>query len=52
MARLGPVGMVFVPSVRGLSHTPAELTHMSDLVCGAEVLAGALVRLATLGVPA
>lgn len=46
MAALGPIGMVFVPSVRGLSHTPAELTHIADLVSGAEVLAFALLQLA------
>jgi hydantoinase/carbamoylase family amidase len=50
MARLAPVGMVFVPSVRGLSHTPAELTSMADLARGAEVLAEGLLRLSQAGV--
>ena len=45
LAALAPVGMVFVPSVRGLSHTPAELTSMADLARGAETLAGSLLRL-------
>jgi hydantoinase/carbamoylase family amidase len=46
LSTLAPVGMVFVPSVRGLSHTPAELTSMGDLARGAAVLADTLVRLA------
>ena len=50
MSRLGPIGMVFVPSAMGLSHTPAEFTRMSDLAAGAEVLAAALLRLADRGV--
>jgi len=45
LATLAPVGMVFVPSIRGLSHTPAELTSMRDLTRGAEVLAATLLRL-------
>ncbi len=46
IATLCPIGMVFVPSVKGLSHTPAEFTKFSDLVAGAEVLAAAILRLA------
>jgi hydantoinase/carbamoylase family amidase len=42
MARLGPVGMVFVPSIDGVSHSPAEATSPKHLVAGAEVLLGAL----------
>lgn len=38
MARLGPMGMIFVPSVRGISHSPRELTHWPDCVNGANVL--------------
>jgi allantoate deiminase len=37
IAALCPIGMVFVPSVKGLSHTPAEFTKFTDLVAGAEV---------------
>ena len=50
IATLAPVGMVFVPSVGGLSHTPAEFTSMADLARGAEVLADALLRLSQAGV--
>ncbi|MFJ4769945.1 M20/M25/M40 family metallo-hydrolase [Streptomyces uncialis] len=37
-AELGPVGMVFVPSVAGVSHSPAERTESAHLVAGAQVL--------------
>ena len=38
MARLGPMGMIFVPSVGGISHSPKELTHWDDCARGADVL--------------
>jgi N-carbamoyl-L-amino-acid hydrolase len=38
MALLGPMGMIFVPSVGGVSHSPKELTHWDDCVRGADVL--------------
>jgi N-carbamoyl-L-amino-acid hydrolase len=38
MARLGPMGMIFVPSVGGVSHSPRELTHWEDCARGADVL--------------
>jgi N-carbamoyl-L-amino-acid hydrolase len=38
MALLGPMGMIFVPSVRGISHSPDELTHWDDCERGANVL--------------
>ena len=31
MARLGPMGMIFVPSVGGVSHSPKELTRLAGL---------------------
>jgi beta-ureidopropionase / N-carbamoyl-L-amino-acid hydrolase len=46
LARVCPAGMVFVPSVRGISHNPAELTHDADLEAGANVLLQVLVQLA------
>ncbi|MCY4663860.1 MAG: M20/M25/M40 family metallo-hydrolase [Acidimicrobiaceae bacterium] len=45
-----PAGMVFVPSVKGISHNPAEHTEPDDLVAGANVLLNAVVSLATDGV--
>jgi beta-ureidopropionase / N-carbamoyl-L-amino-acid hydrolase len=47
LARVCPAGMVFVPSVRGISHNPAELTADADLEAGANVLLHVLLRLAT-----
>ncbi len=38
MARLCPAAMIFVPSIGGISHNPAERTLDVDLVAGAEVL--------------
>jgi N-carbamoyl-L-amino-acid hydrolase len=49
MATLAPTGMIFVPSVNGRSHTPAELTRDADVVRGADVLLGTLLRLASAG---
>ncbi|MBU3064980.1 M20 family metallo-hydrolase [Nocardia sp. NEAU-G5] len=45
LARLGPMGMIFVPSVGGLSHCPQEFTAAADIARGAHVLAEALVAL-------
>jgi N-carbamoyl-L-amino-acid hydrolase len=45
MARLGPVGMIFVPSVGGISHSPKELSIPSDIGNGANVLLHALLKL-------
>ena len=38
MALLGPMGMIFVPSVGGISHAPKELTRWDDCARGADVL--------------
>jgi N-carbamoyl-L-amino-acid hydrolase len=38
MALLGPMGMIFVPSVGGISHSPKELTRWEDCARGAQVL--------------
>jgi beta-ureidopropionase / N-carbamoyl-L-amino-acid hydrolase len=45
MARLGPVGMIFIPSVGGISHSPREFSRPEDIANGANVLLGSLVRL-------
>jgi len=45
MARLGPMGMIFVPSVSGISHSPKELTRWSDCANGANVLLQTILRL-------
>jgi N-carbamoyl-L-amino-acid hydrolase len=38
MARIAPVGMIFVPSVGGISHSPREFTRPEDVANGANVL--------------
>ena len=38
MAQLGPMGMIFVPSIAGISHSPKELTLWPDTANGANVL--------------
>jgi N-carbamoyl-L-amino-acid hydrolase len=47
LARRCPAGMVFVPSIGGVSHNPAELTADADLDAGANVLLHTVLRLAT-----
>src|SRR5207344_3422985 len=46
MARLCPAGMIFVPSVRGLSHNVAEFTHPHDIEAGAAILLDLMLELA------
>ena len=38
IARIADVGMIFVPSIGGISHNPNELTNDEDLIAGANVL--------------
>jgi N-carbamoyl-L-amino-acid hydrolase len=38
IAKLGPMGMIFVPSVGGISHSPKEFTRWQDCANGANVL--------------
>ena len=45
MAKLGPMGMIFVPSVGGISHSPKELTRWSDCANGANVLLHTVLRM-------
>jgi N-carbamoyl-L-amino-acid hydrolase len=46
MARICPTAMVFVPSVNGISHNPAEHTEPAHLAAGADVLLHTLLELA------
>jgi len=46
LAPILPTGMLFVPSIGGISHDFAEDTAEADLVCGLRVLAGAAARIA------
>ena len=45
IAALCPMGMIFVPSVGGISHSPRELTAWDDCTRGAQVLLGAVLAL-------
>ena len=43
VAHFAPVGMIFVPSVGGISHSPKEFTRPEQIVGGANVLLQALL---------
>lgn len=47
MAYVAPVGMIFVPSKDGRSHSPAEWTSWESIEIGANCLLRTLLRLAT-----
>jgi N-carbamoyl-L-amino-acid hydrolase len=51
-ARVCPTGMIFVPSVKGISHNPAEHTEADDLVAGTNLLLALMVELAGAGLDA
>ena len=44
IARIAPIGMVFVRSVGGISHSPRELSVPEDIVRGVEVLVRTLLK--------
>ena len=48
MALLGPMGMIFVPSVGGVSHSPKELTRWEDCANGADVLLRTILEMDSL----
>ena len=45
MAQIAPVGMIFVPSIGGISHSPKEFSTPEDIANGANVLLGTILRL-------
>jgi N-carbamoyl-L-amino-acid hydrolase len=45
MAHIGPVGMIFIPSIGGISHSPKEFSRPRDIENGANVLLEALLRI-------
>jgi N-carbamoyl-L-amino-acid hydrolase len=45
IARIAPTGMIFVPSVGGISHSPKELTSWEDCANGANVLLRTILAL-------
>jgi len=46
-ARVCPTAMIFVPSIKGISHNPAENTAAADLEAGANVLLQTTLELAS-----
>ena len=45
IATLGPMGMIFVPSVAGISHSPRELSRWNEIAQGADVLMATILGL-------
>jgi len=45
MARITRTGMIFVPSVGGISHSPLEMTRPEDMANGANVLLQTILRI-------
>jgi beta-ureidopropionase / N-carbamoyl-L-amino-acid hydrolase len=45
MARICPAGMIFIPSVEGISHSPKEFSRPEDIANGANVLLQSLLKL-------
>ena len=45
MSRLGPVGMIFIPSVGGISHSPKDFSRPGDIANGANVLLQSVLAL-------
>ncbi|MFQ5825149.1 MAG: Zn-dependent hydrolase [bacterium] len=45
LARIAPTGMIFVPSVGGISHSPKEFTRPEDMANGANVLLQTILKI-------
>jgi N-carbamoyl-L-amino-acid hydrolase len=45
MARITPIGMIFVPSKNGISHSPLEYTSPGDMANGANVLFSTVLKI-------
>ena len=45
MAQLSPMGMIFVPSIGGISHSPRERTTWEHCAQGADVLLGTVLEI-------
>ena len=44
IARIAPIGMIFIPSVGGISHSPREFSKAEEVVNGVEVLLRTLLK--------
>jgi N-carbamoyl-L-amino-acid hydrolase len=45
IAKIAPIGMIFVPSIGGISHSPREFTPAQDMANGANVLLQTLLTI-------
>jgi N-carbamoyl-L-amino-acid hydrolase len=45
MAKIAPTGMIFIPSVGGISHSPREFSKIEDVVNGANVLLQTILKI-------
>lgn len=45
MARIAPMGMIFIPSKNGISHSPQEFSSQEDIANGANVLLQTILSL-------
>lgn len=45
MARITPAGMIFIPSVGGISHSPREYSRPQDITNGANVLLRTILKI-------
>jgi N-carbamoyl-L-amino-acid hydrolase len=45
IATLAPMGMIFVPSIAGISHAPKEFSRPADITNGANVLLATLLKM-------
>jgi N-carbamoyl-L-amino-acid hydrolase len=45
MAKIAPTGMIFVPSIGGVSHSPKEFTPAKDIANGANVLLHTILKI-------
>jgi N-carbamoyl-L-amino-acid hydrolase len=45
IARIAPMGMIFVPSRDGISHAPQEFSSWDDIANGTEVLYRTILQL-------
>ena len=46
MAKVTSAGMLFIPSRRGISHSPLEWSEPEDICLGAQLLLDAVIRIA------
>uniref|UniRef100_A0A7N0VA41 Uncharacterized protein n=1 Tax=Kalanchoe fedtschenkoi TaxID=63787 RepID=A0A7N0VA41_KALFE len=48
MARVSPMGMIFIPCYKGYSHKPEEYSSPEDIANGVKVLALSMAKLSLL----